>query len=259
VYRYGESPSEVHISYWRIGPLDMPAFPCRPQPDGRYPGVVLYSEIFQITAPIKRLAANVASHGFFVLVPEVYHEFLAPGTVLEYTPEGATRGNALKAEKELAAFDSDARASVDYLKSSLFCSGSVAAMGLCLGGGLAFRAALLPDVSATVSSWIRGIILVSCFPLFASTDSPHTYQFFLSETAVQVTWYATDIHKRSLGKGACDDTLVRAGDIHGELCCIWGRQDPHVDTAGRRIIYDALSEAGRSFEWHEFNAGAHGC
>ena len=62
----------------------------------RAPATFCSSEIFQITAPIKRLATTIAGHGFIVVVPEVYHEFLPAGTVLEYTPEGATKGNALK-------------------------------------------------------------------------------------------------------------------------------------------------------------------
>lgn len=37
----------------------------------RYPGIVFYSEIFQITGPIARSAAVLAGHGFVVAVPEV--------------------------------------------------------------------------------------------------------------------------------------------------------------------------------------------
>ena len=35
----------------------------RPAAPGRYPGIVFYSEIFQITAPIRRTAAVLAGHG----------------------------------------------------------------------------------------------------------------------------------------------------------------------------------------------------
>ena len=47
----------------------------RPALDGRFPGVLLFSEIFQATAPIRRLAAMIAGHGYVVAVPEVYHEY----------------------------------------------------------------------------------------------------------------------------------------------------------------------------------------
>jgi carboxymethylenebutenolidase len=66
-------------------------------------------------------------------------------------------------------------------------------------------------------------------------------------------FYATDIHKRGLGKGMKDNTLDRVGEIRGELLMIWGRQDPHVPRDGRQLIYNALSDAGIWFTWHEFN------
>ena len=43
-------------------------------------------------------------------------------------------------------------------------------------------------------------------------------------------------------------------DIQGELLMIWGRQDPHVPQEGRMLIYRAMTEAGLSFSWAEFNA-----
>ncbi len=192
----------------------------RPTGDGRHPGIVLYSEIFQITAPIRRTAAFLAGHGFIVAVPEVYHEFLPAGTVLAYDQAGADKGNELKYAKELASYDDDARAAVAYLKNNDAGNGLVGALGICLGGHLAFRAAMLPDVTATV-----------CF-------------------------YATDIHQGSLGKGKADDSLARIPDIKGELMMLWGRQDPHAPGEGRAKIYSALTAAGATFTWHEFN-GAH--
>jgi len=192
----------------------------QPAAPGRYPGIVLYSEIFQLTAPIRRTAAFLAGHGFLVAVPEVYHEFLPAGTVLPYDQAGADEGNALKTRKELASYDDDARAALACLRDHPNANGEVGVMGMCLGGHLAFRAAMNPGVRAAV-----------CF-------------------------YATDLHKRSLGHGMNDDSLQRCGEIKGELMMIWGRQDPHVPAEGRVQIYAALAAAGVSFTWQEFN-GAH--
>ncbi len=200
------------------GPMRTLVF--RPTGDGRHAGIVLYSEIFQITAPIARTAAFLAGHGFIVAVPEVYHEFLPAGEVLAYDQAGADKGNELKYAKPVASYDDDARAAVAYLKSHDAGNGRVGAIGICLGGHLAFRAGMLPDVSATV-----------CF-------------------------YATDIHQGSLGQGKSDDSLARIPDIKGELMMVWGRQDPHVSGEGRAKIYAALTAAGTTFTWHEFN-GAH--
>src|SRR5436190_1336996 len=86
----------------------------QPAAGGRYPGLLLFSEIFQVTGPIRRTAALLAGHGFIVAVPEIYHEFEAAGTVFAYDQAGADRGNALKTTKELSSYDHDARAVLDF-------------------------------------------------------------------------------------------------------------------------------------------------
>src|ERR1700761_4128419 len=101
--------------------LDTPTGPMRtyvfrPVSEGKYPGLVFYSEIFQVTGPIRRTAAMLAGHGYVVAVPEVYHELEAPGTVLAYDEAGAGRGNADKMAKEISSYDDDARAALDFLK-----------------------------------------------------------------------------------------------------------------------------------------------
>jgi len=205
--------------------IDTPSGPMRtylfrPTAKASFPGVVLYSEIFQATAPILRTATMIAGQGYVVAVPEVYHELEPAGTVLAYDQAGADRGNLHKYDKEVASFDADARALLDHMKTREDCTGALGVVGICLGGHLAFRAAMNPDVLATV-----------CF-------------------------YATDIHSGTLGKGKNDDSLARAGEIKGELLHIWGRQDPHVPLEGRNRIKARLEEANVDFQWIEVN-GAH--
>jgi len=195
----------------------MRSFVYRPVAPGRYPGIVLFSEIFQRTGPIGRMAALFASHGYVVLVPEIFHEFEAPGTVLPYDTAGADRGNFCKVNKPVPAYDADARAALDHLQSRDDCNQRLATLGVCIGGHLAFRCALDARVRAA-----------ACF-------------------------YATDLHKASLGLGG-DDSLNRAAEIQGELMMVWGRQDPHVPLEGRQRIHARLAETNRNFTWHEFNA-----
>src|SRR3954469_18562375 len=87
----------------------------RPVAPGRYPGVLLFSEIFQVTGPIRRTAALLAGPGYVVAVPEIFHELDPEGTVLAYDTAGADRGNAHKITKELASYDADARAALAFL------------------------------------------------------------------------------------------------------------------------------------------------
>jgi carboxymethylenebutenolidase len=198
------------------GPMRTHLF--RPKAAGRYPGILFYSEIFQVTAPIRRTAALLAGHGYIVAVPEIYHEFEPAGRALPYDQAGTERGNALKSEKELSALDGDSRAVLDYLKSHDSCTGRLGALGICIGAHLSFRAAAKnPDVLAA-----------TCF-------------------------YATDLHTATLSKSG-DDTLASAGAIKGELLMIWGRQDPHVPLEGRQKIHQALEQKNVTFTWHEFNA-----
>ncbi len=189
----------------------------RPTADGKYPGLLLFSEIFQVTGPIRRTAAFLAGHGFVVAVPEIFHELEPIGAVIPYDQAGADKGNADKINKDLSSYDADARAVLSHLQSRSDCTGKLGAIGICIGGHLAFRAAMNPNVLAT-----------ACF-------------------------YATDIHKRSLGKGMKDNTLDRIPEIQGEMLMIFGRQDPHVPREGRRIICDAMADANLHFTWHEFN------
>jgi hypothetical protein len=71
----------------------------------RYPAVLLYSEIYQMTGPITRTAAMLAGQGFLVAVPDVYHEFTEPGEVFAYDKAGTDRGNELKTTKELRSYE----------------------------------------------------------------------------------------------------------------------------------------------------------
>jgi carboxymethylenebutenolidase len=121
----------------------------QPAEPGHYPGLVLFSEIFQITGPIHRTGAYLAGNGYLVVVPEIYHELEPMGAVLPYDQAGADRGNARKIGKELSSYDADARAALDYLKAHPACTGRLGAMGICIGGHLAFRAAMNSDVIGT--------------------------------------------------------------------------------------------------------------
>jgi carboxymethylenebutenolidase len=187
------------------------------QDEEQYPGIVLFSEIYQQTAPIARMAAMIAGHGFVVAVPEIFHELEPAGTVLAYDKAGTDAGNHHKTARSVAAYDADARAVVDHLVDRTDVNGEIGAVGVCIGGHLAFRCAFDARVGAT-----------ACF-------------------------YATDLHSGKLGLGG-DDSLARAGDIHGELVMIWGRQDPHVPDEGRAKIQARLAETKRNFSWYELNA-----
>lgn len=190
----------------------------RPQAQGLFPALIFYSEIFQQTAPIARSAAILASHGFVVLVPEVFHELNPIGTVLAYDDAGKDKGNADKWAKPLEHHDSDTQAMIDFVKQQNYCTGTLGVMGVCIGGHLAYRAALNPEIKAA---------------------------FCL---------YATDIHSNTLPAKPGNNSFERMADVQGEIHFVWGKQDPHVPQEGRTKIYQQCVNTGINYQWQEVNA-----
>lgn len=210
------SDAYVDLSVADAGNMRVHLF--RPLGDGRFPALIFYSEIYQVTGPVRRLAALLAGHGFLVAVPEVYHEYEPSGTVFPYDAGGTERGNLLKATKPLTAFDADTLACLDYLTAHPLSSGFVGTIGMCLGGHLALRAALSQAVSAAV-----------CF-------------------------YPTDLQGGILAEGRGSDTLERLDTLQAECLFVWGRQDPHIPADARELIRTRINAAGVCYEWMEFNA-----
>jgi carboxymethylenebutenolidase len=191
----------------------MRALVASPAAGGNYPGLLLFSDIFQLSEPMVRTCARLAGYGFIVAAHEIFHRCEPAGTVLEQTDEGRARGMQNQQATPLAHFDEDCRAALDYLQQHpSVTTGQIGAGGFCLGGHLAFRAALQPDVKAT-----------ACF-------------------------YPTWLHNGQLGQGAKADSLQRAGDIQGKLLILFGTLDPLIPAEGRAIIEAALQQANVNYE-----------
>lgn len=180
-----------------------------PREPGRRPGILLYSEIFQLTGPIRRSMERLAGYGFVVAAPEIYHRIEPPGLVIAYDDAGRMRGQDDAARTSVAQFDADRAAALDLLDAQPdVAAGRLGAMGFCIGGHLAFRAALDPRVRAAVC----------CYP--------------------------TGLHDGRLGADADAGSLARAAQIRGRLLVVFGQADPHVPEEGRRTVAEALALAG---------------
>lgn len=201
-------------------------------PNARFPGVVLFSEIYQVTGPVARFARQIAGQGYIVAAPSSYHDFTGPEP-LAYDVPGTDKGNEWKVVKTLESYDADSYATVDYLLTLPTCTGQIGSTGMCLGGHLALRASLDPRITATV-----------CY-------------------------FATDVHSRTLGphpSGAntsstappdSNHTLDLLPNIRGEVAMIFGIKDTHVPDAGRDLIRHKLRAAGTVFSFHEFAWAQH--
>jgi carboxymethylenebutenolidase len=192
----------------------------RPAGDDPLPGVLLYTDIFQLTESTLRTARRIAAAGFVVCVPEIYPRGELAGRALEFDDAGKAAGLAGAAGTTTRQFDADRAAVLDFLQrrpevDQLF------AVGFCIGGHLAFRAAFDQRIAATV-----------CF-------------------------YPTGLQNNALGTDDAD-SLARAGDIDGRLMIVFGSQDPHVPAEARVRIVSELYAAGLAdLELHVYTGGEH--
>jgi carboxymethylenebutenolidase len=192
-----------------------------PAGDGPWPGVLLYTDIFQVTESTLRSARRLAAAGFLVCVPEIYPRGELAGVALEFDDAGKQAGLAGAAGTTTEQFDADRVAVLDHLEQRADTT-TLLATGFCIGGHLAFRAAFDPRVSATV-----------CF-------------------------YPTGLHDGALGADADAGSLARAADIPGRLMIVFGAQDPHVPPGARTQIVSALYAAGLDdLELHIYAGGEH--
>lgn len=212
---------ELDTSY-----VDVPAagrtmrtFVAAPADDKQYPGIIFYSDIFQLSPSTLRWVTRLASYGFVVAAPEIYYRIEEPGTVLPFDDEGKTRGQADVDALFAEQFDEDIREGLAWLRN--YPRVSAAPLGIaghCTGGHIAFRAALQPTVAAT-----------AC-------------------------WYATGLHDGKLGADADTGSLQQSGEIDGELLMIFGGRDPHTPVEGLEKIHETLQDSGVSFDWHIYDA-----
>lgn len=186
---------------------------------GRWPAVLAYSDIFQHTGPHLRVCTRLAARGFTVVAPELYGRVTTAGTVLRFE-EDRQRALDCAAKMTLEWFDADFEAALAFTRAHPAVDPSkLFAAGWCIGGHLAFRAALNPAIRAT-----------TCF-------------------------YATGLHSDTLGAAVgTAKSLAEASRITGQLLMVWGTRDPHIPPEGRQVIHGALAKAGTAFQVSTFDA-----
>lgn len=190
-----------------------------PHARGRFPALVFYSDIFALTPSTRRTIARFAGHGFVVAAPEIYHRVERAGEAFAFDDPGRERGLANAAKSSVASWDADLATLIAYLRTRDDVEGKcLGAVGFCLGGHLAFRAALHSEIRAS-----------ACF-------------------------YPTGVESGRLGSEPDCGTLGRASEIDGRLLLVFGTRDPHVPFEARETILHAVHEAGVDVRMLEYDA-----
>lgn len=146
------------------------------RPDaGSHPGVLLFMDAFGLRPRIADMARRIASWGYVVLAPNVFHrlgsvERLAPAGPLT-TPEGRRAAGEVAFPRIGSLTPDLARADLDHWVDALLRAGASAPIGVtgyCTGARLALRAACdRPDVVAACGGFHGGGLATG------EPDSPH--------------------------------------------------------------------------------------
>ncbi|YAL83146.1 dienelactone hydrolase family protein [Dermacoccaceae bacterium W4C1] len=142
-------------------------------PSGSGPGIVLVQEIFGVSAYIRRRAAQLADAGYVVLVPEVFWRL---GVTEPFEgPDALQQGMETVQRLDWEAAVADTAAAVRALRARPEVTDSLALVGFCFGGGLAFNVAAIEPVDALVSYY--GSALPGLLELAPQVSAPSLHHF----------------------------------------------------------------------------------
>jgi carboxymethylenebutenolidase len=191
----------------RVDDSLMRVYVAAPKAAGTYPGILFYTDIYQLGDPMIRLVNYLAGHGYVVAAPEIFHRTEPVGLVIEPDDLGRMRGNDNARRTPIAGYDADCRAAIEFLKGEgSVALGQIGTLGFCIGGHLSFRAAFQSEIKAAVC----------CYP--------------------------TGIPSGKLGQGVAD-TIHRVSEIKGEMLIVFGTLDPHIPQQDRQTIIKVLENA----------------
>ncbi|MGB6197943.1 MAG: dienelactone hydrolase family protein [Candidatus Acidiferrales bacterium] len=194
----------------------MRAYVARPTEAGAYPGLIVGQEAFGVNGHIRDVTERFARQGYVAIAPELYHRTV-PGFEGRYDdfPSIMPHMQALRHPQ----MEADLHAAHAWLTANRSGSSSlIAAVGFCMGGSVAFLAALTLPVACAISFYGGGI-----------APSPQR-----------------------------PGLLDRVNELHAPVMLIWGGRDKHLGADVVRSVTDALRAADKNFVNVEFSDADHG-
>ena len=151
-----------------------PAYVYRPQGKGPWPAVLVFMDGIGIRPAILAIGERLASHGYFVLLPDLYYRSgpyapMNPATVFSDPAERKVLMEKYLGLATAANIMSDTRAFLDTLEAEPDVKrGGIGTTGYCLGGRMSLTAAgTYPDKIIAAASYHGGRLATD------AQDSPH--------------------------------------------------------------------------------------
>ncbi len=202
--------------------------------DAPAPGIVVLQEIWGVNAHIRAVVEQYASDGYVVIAPDMFWR-MQPRVDLDYDEAGNKQAFSFMQKLDADLADQDIAATVALLRSMHGVNGSIAAVGYCMGGRLAYRAAAKAGIACAVCYYGGGIH--QQLDLASAIDVPIAFHF--GEKDQHIPADAVDAVKKAFGDrdNVRIDTYADAG--HGFNC--WGRPSYHQNAAalahGRSLAF----------------------
>jgi carboxymethylenebutenolidase len=184
---------------------------------GAHPGLIVGQEAFGVNAHIRDVTERFARQGYVAIAPELFHRTAPAGFEGRYDdfPSVMPHMQALRHPQ----MEADLRAAHAWLTANRSGSSStISAVGFCMGGMVAFLAALTLPVASAISFYGGGIA--------PSAQRP--------------------------------GLLDRVGELHAPVLLIWGGRDKHLGPEIVRSVTNALRAADKNFVNVEFSDADHG-
>jgi carboxymethylenebutenolidase len=201
------------------------AFAAFPDDGERHPGVLLYADAFGLRPELEHKARELAGHGYYVLVPNLYYRH-GPAPVIELPEYIDEQARPAIVARFMPMIDAqtheeilrDAEAYLGFLGSRREVgAGPAAVIGYCIGAALALRvAAANPGRVAALAGFHPGFLVTG------APDSPHRQLAGLT-AEVHFGIADGDMPPRVLGEldraldatGVSYTTEVYPGTVHG--------------------------------------------
>lgn len=214
--------------------------PRTPHPEAA-PGIVILQEIWGVNAHMRAVAEQYAGDGYVVLAPDLFWR-MQPRVDLSYGEEDTKQAFGFRKGIDLDLADQDIRSTVAILKAMPEVAGGIAAVGYCMGGMLAYRAAAKAGIDGAVCYYGGGI--AQQLELAPTITVPMSMHFGDQDTHITPEHVAA-IRTALAGHPDVAIDTYRAAD-HGFNC--WARPSYHQRSAalahGRALTFLA-SRLGR--------------
>jgi carboxymethylenebutenolidase len=166
----------------------------------------------------KEIARKFAANGYAALMPNLYHRE-APGAAPDDAAALARSSGGVPDERLVG----DVAGAMNHLKSLPISNGKVASIGFCSGG----RQSLLAGCRLPLDA------VIDCYGAFAAVDSPE----------------GSPLHATAV--------VGEVGNLSGPLLGLFGAEDQYPSPEQNEILANALTAAGRTFDFHTYDGAGH--